>query len=334
MTNSENLENMNAEVQTDEEEKAAVVVDIPENIDDEKNTDTNRFNSDEKDETDENESEESGMSRREKIILIIIAILLLLLLFWGGLALYNGTQRSGGDARNVNSTQSTLAADQDEQTTTPSETEGSNADTAWNLSGRNSGNISGGGSSGGNTAAKPDNTGNNLGSNSGNTGKDITPSTTDPVVKETKPTEESKDTSTTAPSNDKPNNDKPSNDDKKDDDTAPDYAGEVKVHISKVNDDTGVITVSVEGNSIAVPVQTTLFNGRVTKSGVAQGKIFGYNTGVTVLLFYPEAEGFDYTDAEVNGYMNRTSDSLTVLVDINGNGKKLLIKFNGMKSIF
>ena len=334
MTNSENLENMNAEVQTDEEEKDAVIVDIPENIDDEKTTDTDRFNSVEKDETDESKSEEPGMSRREKIILIIIAILLFLLLFWGGLALYNGTQLGGKDARNANSVQSTLAADQDEQITTPSESEVPNTDTAWNLSGGNSGNVSGGGSSGGNTAAKPDNTGNNPGSNSGNTGKGITPSTTDSVVKETKPTEEPKDTSTTTPNNDKPNNDKPSNDDKKDDDTVPDYAGEVKVHISKVNDDTGVITVSVDGNSIAVPVQTTLFNGRITKSGVAQGKIFGYNTGVTVLLFYPEAEGFDYTDAEVNGYMNRTSDSLTVLVDINGNGKKLLIKFNGMKSIF
>ena len=130
MTNSENLENMNAEVQTDEEEKDAVIVDIPENIDDEKTTDTDRFNSVEKDETDESKSEEPGMSRREKIILIIIAILLLLLLFWGGLALYNGTQRSGRDARNANSTQSMLAADQDEKITTPSESDIPNADTA------------------------------------------------------------------------------------------------------------------------------------------------------------------------------------------------------------
>ena len=318
MTNKENLETMNAEVQTEEEKKGAAIVDVPENIDSSVSAE---------------KEEESGMNGREKIVLIIIAALLLLLLILGAFSLRNGVWRSGME-RVEDQTQSTLAADQDEQITTPSESEVPNTDTAWNLSGGNSGNISGGGSSGGNTAAKSDNTGNNPGSNSGNTGKGITPSTTDSVVKETKPTEEPKDTSTTTPNNDKPNNDKPSNDDKKDDDTVPDYAGEVKVHISKVNDDTGVITVSVDGNSIAVPVQTTLFNGRITKSGVAQGKIFGYNTGVTVLLFYPEAEGFDYTDAEVNGYMNRTSDSLTVLVDINGNGKKLLIKFNGMKSIF
>ena len=318
MTNKENLETMNAEVQTEEEKKGAAIVDVPENIDSSVSAE---------------KEEESGMNGREKIVLIIIAALLLLLLILGAFSLRNGVWRN--DLQRVeNSMQSTVTTEQDEQITTPSENEVPNTDTAWNLSGGNSGNISGGGSSRGNTAAKSDNTGNNPGSNSGNTGKGITPSTTDSVVKETKPTEESKDTSTTTPNNDKPNNDKPSNDDKKDDDTVPDYAGEVKVHISKVNDDTGVITVSVDGNSIAVPVQTTLFNGRITKSGVAQGKIFGYNTGVTVLLFYPEAEGFDYTDAEVNGYMNRTSDSLTVLVDINGNGKKLLIKFNGMKSIF
>ncbi|MBR0303138.1 MAG: hypothetical protein IJQ80_04760, partial [Clostridia bacterium] len=72
--------------------------------------------------------------------------------------------------------------------------------------------------------------------------------------------------------------------------------------------------------------------GRVTKSGVAQGKLFGFNAGVTVMFFYPQEEGFHTT--EVNAFMNRTSDSLTVLVDINGDGSKLLIKINGMKSLF
>ena len=80
-----------------------------------------------------------------------------------------------------------------------------------------------------------------------------------------------------------------------------------------------------------VPVQTTVFNGRVTKSGVAQGKLDGYNIGVTVMLYYPQENGFSTNSVE--GYMNRTEDSLTVLVDINGNGSKLLIKINGMKAL-
>ncbi len=319
MTNSENLENMNTEVQTDEEEKSTVIVDISKTHDNEENTGNS---------VSAEKEQETGMSGREKFVLIIIAAFLLLLLIMGVFALHNGVWHSDMQ-RYEDPTQSTVTTDQDEKITIPSETEAPHADSAWNLSGKYNGNGEGSVAPGGNTTAKPDNIGNGPDSSSGNTGKGVTPSTTDSATKDTKPTEESKDTSITTPSSDKP-----SSDDKKDDDTVPDYAGEVKVHISKVNDDTGVITVSVDGNSIAVPVQTTLFNGRVTKSGVAQGKIFGYNTGVTVLLFYPEAEGFDYNDSEVNGYMNRTTDSLTVLVDINGNGRKLLIKFNGMKSIF
>lgn len=111
-----------------------------------------------------------------------------------------------------------------------------------------------------------------------------------------------------------------------------DYSGETKIRISTVNDDTGVVTITIGGSSIAVPLQTTYFNGRVTKSRVAQGKLFGFNAGVTVMFFYPQEEGFHTT--EVNAFMNRTSDTLTVLVDINGDGSKLLIKINGMKSLF
>jgi hypothetical protein len=116
------------------------------------------------------------------------------------------------------------------------------------------------------------------------------------------------------------------------DDAASDYAGETKVRISTVNDGTGIITISIGDSSVSVPVQTTVFNGRVTKSGVAQGKLFGYNSGVTVLLYYPQEDGF--SSNEVTGFMNRSKDGLTILVDINGDGSKLLIKVNGMKSMF
>ena len=90
-------------------------------------------------------------------------------------------------------------------------------------------------------------------------------------------------------------------------------------------------TVTVDGEKIVVPVQTTVFNGRVTKSGVAQGKLFGFNCGATVMLYYSQEDGMNNT--EFSGYMNRTSDSLTILVDINGNNSKLLIKINGLKSL-
>lgn len=116
------------------------------------------------------------------------------------------------------------------------------------------------------------------------------------------------------------------------DNAASDYAGETKVRISTVNDGTGIITITIGDSSVSVPVQTTVFNGRVTKSGVAQGKLFGYNSGITVLLYYPQEDGF--SSNEVTGFMNRSKDGLTILVDINGDGSKLLIKVNGMKSMF
>lgn len=116
------------------------------------------------------------------------------------------------------------------------------------------------------------------------------------------------------------------------DDAASDYSGETEVRISTVNDGTGIITITIGDSSVSVPVQTTVFNGRVTKSGVAQGKLFGYNSGVTVLLYYPQEDGF--SSNEVTGFMNRSKDGLTIMVDINGGGSKLLIKVNGMKSMF
>ena len=86
------------------------------------------------------------------------------------------------------------------------------------------------------------------------------------------------------------------------------------------------MAATVDGEKIVVPVQTTVFNGRVTKSGVAQGKLFGFNCGATVMLFYPQEDGMNNT--EFSGYMNRSGDSLTILVDINGDNSKLLIKIN------
>ncbi len=134
------------------------------------------------------------------------------------------------------------------------------------------------------------------------------------------------------------NNKNPSNGDDKqnenngDNNITQDYTGEVNVSVSGVDASSGIITVTIEGKSVVIPVQSTSFNGRITKSGVAKAELFGYNSAITVMLFYPEDEGFTYQNA--TGYMSRNGDSLTVLVDLNGNGSKLLIKVNGMKSLF
>ena len=102
--------------------------------------------------------------------------------------------------------------------------------------------------------------------------------------------------------------------------------------ISKIDVNTGIITLTIDGSSVVIPVQSTSFNGRITKSGVAKAELFGYNSAITVLLYYPENEGFH--TSQVNGFMSRNGDSLTVLVDQTGDGSKLLIKVNGMKSLF
>ena len=51
------------------------------------------------------------------------------------------------------------------------------------------------------------------------------------------------------------------------------------------------VTLTIDGSSVVIPVQSTSFNGRITKSGVAKAELFGYNSAITVLLYYPENEG-------------------------------------------
>ena len=111
-----------------------------------------------------------------------------------------------------------------------------------------------------------------------------------------------------------------------------DYTGEVSVSVSGVDASSGLVTITIEGKTVVIPVQSTSFNGRITKSGVAKAELFGYNSAITVMLYYPEDEGFTYQNT--TGYMSRDGKSLTVLVDLNGSESKLLIKVNGMKSLF
>lgn len=269
-----------------------------------------------------------GVKRREKIILITVGIILFLLLI--GLLIFcvNGFMRNGLDARGgndsaVTTTGMTCGKDQNGGTdgTTPT---GNGTQLPIVTLGNNDDHSNpvvppAGDNGNGGVSTKP-----NLGKNDNdndNSGKNVNTGSNNTVSKPTEPSGK--------PDNGGPDS-KPSGGNDKDKDV-PAYTGEVQVKISEVNVGTSIITVTADGEQITVPVQTTVFNGRVTKSGVARGKLFGYNSGATIMLFYPEADGF--TSHQINGYMSRTNDGLTILVDINGSGSKLLIKINGMKAL-
>lgn len=339
MTNNKNLENMNAEVQTaEEQEHATVVATIPEGNEDVKPNDEHPQPNNENsgndaqdnpgeetpdDETAENEEEapKDKISNREKIILIVIALLLFALLAWGAATIINGWQR---DAIDNNSGSGLIIT----ETTGDIDSSTSTGDN-YN---KNDGDASNAGDDNGNRY--PGMTQQIQGNTSHN--DDTEP--TDKNQSDDTDNTTNKTDDTSKPDGGESTTSKPDNTDKDDDqskpttDTVKDYIGDTTIRIANVNDDTAIINLTVDGKIISVPVQTTYFNGRITKTGVSQVKLFGYNSGVTVLLYYPKTDGFAYN--EVNGYMSRTADGLTVLVDINGEGTKLLVKINGMKSLF
>lgn len=346
MANKNNLEITNAEVLMEEENKTTeTVTEIPTVTDDEVIAEE-AFAVEE-----ESEKKSKRLSLKEVVVLVGVSILLLLLLIWLMLWLTGVTHRIGLDSRNdgkisytettTNSTPDTNPGDENDSTTTPDSSDsnaGGDAGTHRTPETTQNTNPSAGNTNNGNGIGGNTNNGNN--GNHGNaSGNDNRP-TTNPSHntdngnnsgnggngnQSGKPTD-------TDNGNGQGSGNGENTDNKNDNDSTPDYAGDTKVKIASFNDDTGIITVTVDGESLMVPVQTTYFNGRVTKSGVAQGKIFGYNIGVTVMLFYPQSDGFSITEA--NGYMSRTADGLTVLVDLNGDATKLLIKINGMKSLF
>lgn len=302
---SECVADENAETVSDEDTDTAGVI-VP--VDAASDTADNAVN-----ETESEETTDEKMNRSEKIILVIIGILLALLLLWLGVRAFNGMQRN------------TEVRDHESGISFINEDTTGNADNGNDAGAVDTGNGNGFDNDISNgyhdaTSGTPDNGNNgndagNNGNSNGNGATTIPPETTE------------KDNS----SDNSGGNSGSNNQNDKSDDAAPDYTGDTKIRITKVNDDTGVITISVGDEKIVVPVQTTLFNGRVSKSGVAQGKLFGYNCGAAVMLFYPQADGMGETD--YNGYMSRTGDSLTILVDINGENSKLLIKINGFKSL-
>ncbi len=336
MTNSKNLENMNAEVQTaEEQEQGTVVAGIPEDEDVTTQNDTDTNSNEEQDnpgeenpddevaeEPVENEEDppKDKMSKREKITLIVIALLLFALLCWGLAAIINGWQR---DAIGTDSGSGLIITETTGDTDSTTSTDDGK---------KNDGDAS---------DADDDNGNRGPGTTQqtqGTTSRDDDTDQTDKNQSDDDDNSNDQTDNTSKPDGDDGTTSKPDDTDEDDDQSKPttdavkDYIGDTTIRIANVNDDTAIINLTVDGKNISVPVQTTYFNGRITKTGVSQVKLFGYNSGVTVLLYYPETDGFGYN--EVNGYMSRTEDGLTVLVDINGEGTKLLIKINGMKSLF
>lgn len=370
MTNMENWVNKNSEVETEDKENGAVVLtgaadeqivenentsdDVVEVVDEtseetgnevaddatvDETTDTEESEENEEeevsDENSEDENDESdeetkeGMSRTEKIVLTVLAIILFLLLLWFGIKVYNNIQRGAEDARNLNNSQITSTqTDNDKENNGDNDNDGANSsivDGQDDKTDDSDKNI-------GNRPDKPSSTD----TDNDNDGKDDDGSDKKNNSSTDFSEEDGKNNDDGDSDGDDDGNGGNSDSDSSDDGNGNDnkvseYAGETTVRITKVTDETGIITVTVDGEKIVVPVQTTVFNGRVTKSGVAQGKLFGFNCGATVMLFYPQEDGMNNT--EFSGYMNRSGDSLTILVDINGDNSKLLIKINGLKSL-
>lgn len=361
MANNENWENMNAEVSTEEEKDENVVgAVVPDTDDAAEEIDTNSASpedvgeNDADDEKTDDGSESKGLNGWQKGIIISVGIILILLLIWL-LAWLTGINRESDRGLDNNTASYSESVDTTQNTDGTSETQtdprdendGSDKQDADGSGNGRQTNPSGQGNNNGNSGnnhSEDNGSGGNQGTTGGN-GGDSKPSDTG---KTDTPTSGDEKGGTDTPSGDNKGGDSGNggnggnngntgdggngNSGENSKPTYADYSGETAVHISSVNENTGIITITVDGGSISVPVQTTVFNGRVTKSGVAQGKLFGYTCGATVMLFYPQEVGFANT--EVSGYMSRNDDGLTVLVDINGEGSKLLIKINGMKSLF
>lgn len=275
------------------------------------------------------EAGEEKLSKKEKIILIMVGIILLLLLILLGIWGFNKTNR-GSDIREVNGSDISSLSQSDDRNSEDTDDYylyGYEVSSDKKVSSDNNGDTTSKSATQSSTSDKKPN-GNNdstndadSSNNSQDTGTSINVNDSDTDGKDTD-------------DNDGNGNDTNKDKDKETDENnnkVPDYTGETKIRITKVNDDTGVITITVDGEKISVPVQTTVFNGRVTKSGVSQGKIFGFECGATVMIYYPQSDGMDIT--EFTGYMSRINDSLTILVDINGEKSKMLIKINGFKSL-
>ena len=100
------------------------------------------------------------------------------------------------------------------------------------------------------------------------------------------------------------------------------------VSLTDINEST--VSFQIGSETVTIPVQTTIFNGRVTKSGVLSDSLQGYSIGASVMLYYPE--GSVLNGITLSGaYVKADSSRLTVSGDYNGDGSKIVFRLNGVK---
>lgn len=100
------------------------------------------------------------------------------------------------------------------------------------------------------------------------------------------------------------------------------------VTISSISEST--VTVTIGNETVVIPVQTTIFNGRITKSGVISDSLCGYSIGASVLLYYPENGSLSGVTLS-GAYVKADSTRLTVSGDYNGDGSKIVFRINGVR---
>ena len=100
------------------------------------------------------------------------------------------------------------------------------------------------------------------------------------------------------------------------------------VSLTDINE--SAVSFQIGSETVTIPVQTTIFNGRVTKSGVLSDSLQGYSIGASVMLYYPE--GSSLNGITLSGaYVKADSSRLTVSGDYNGDGSKIVFRLNGVK---
>lgn len=253
------------------------------------------------------------MTRTQKVIVILTAAILTIILIAVATTRYMGSP----GVYPIEADQGTSSS---EENAVPSEkdTSYSQNDTANSEKGTSDSDSTG---IGGNGGGDPGNNNRNPGSN----GQDTPPETGNGNQY---PGQDKNDTGTDpAPGKDqeKPNDDPGSG---KDDTSSGGISSGDAVSVISVGDST--VTAKIGKETIVIPVQTTVFNGRITKSGVASDTLCGYSVGGSVLLYYPE--GGSLAGVTLTGsYIKADNARLTVSGDYNGDGSKIVFRLNGVK---
>lgn len=90
------------------------------------------------------------------------------------------------------------------------------------------------------------------------------------------------------------------------------------------------VTFKIGNEIVVIPVQTTIFNGRVTKSGVISDSLCGYSIGASVMIYYPESSGLNGVSL-TSSYVKADSTRLTITGDYTGEASKIIFRVNGVK---